>query len=376
MALWVGHACVWTYALNCLYGRPIPKRFLKPWRLLTGIVIVAGLPLLWWSFDYEVRGELYPVGLWSILVYCYFANCLFLGLVAFPLITLVRLSRHRPAAVTHQSTRTFDLWPELGVKLIGDGKWSRLARLPGNDIFRIDFTDLTLNRRDLHAVWDGLTILVLSDLHFHGTPSREFFQRILDEIATQPQPDLVALVGDFVDTDRHHEWIVPLLGQLKAREHCLAILGNHDAYHDPQRVREELRKAGYRVLSRSSEEVRIRGVACRVVGHEGPWFPPPDDLPPPNDAFRLCLSHSPDNFYWGQAQRINLMLCGHVHGGQIRLPVVGSIFVPSVYSRRFDQGVFEQNGTIMVVGRGLSGKEPLRFHCRPQVIRITLKGKT
>jgi hypothetical protein len=51
---------------------------------------------------------------------------------------------------------------------------------------------------------------------------------------------------------------------------------------------------------------------------------------------------------------------------------VGSIFVPSVYGRRFDAGVFGVGGTVMVVGRGLSGREPLRFRCRPQVLRLTL----
>ncbi|HEY3788316.1 MAG TPA: hypothetical protein VGL71_05640, partial [Urbifossiella sp.] len=95
------------------------------------------------------------------------------------------------------------------------------------------------------------------------------------------------------------------------------------------------------------------------------------DAPP--DLFQFCLSHTPDNFYWGQANHVGLMLCGHVHGGQIRLPVIGSIFVPSVYGRRFDMGVFEGNGTAMVVGRGLSGGEPLRFRCHAQVQRITLK---
>ena len=70
------------------------------------------------------------------------------------------------------------------------------------------------------------------------------------------------------------------------------------------------------------------------------------------------------------------MLCGHVHGGQVRLPVVGSIFVPSVYSRRFDMGVFGRGGTVMVAGRGLSGKEPLRFRCHPQAVRLTLTRET
>jgi uncharacterized protein len=114
-----------------------------------------------------------------------------------------------------------------------------------------------------------------------------------------------------------------------------------------------------------------------MVGHEGPWFSPGPDLRgAPEGVFRLCVSHTPDNFYWGQRNRVGLMLCGHVHGGQIRVPVVGSIFVPSVYGRRFDMGVFEGNGTVMAVGRGLSGKEPLRYRCRPQVMRITLKPRS
>lgn len=370
--LWLGHACFWTYWLNNLYGRKLSKRFLKPWRLLTGIVI-AFFPLVTFfalHVDPAEREVEVVDAVWANAVAAYLIGvCAPIGFVVFPVITIVRLLRPQPAA----ATRTLDLWPELGEKLVGDGHWAGVTRLPGNDVFRVDFTDLTLTPRDLPAAWDGLTILLLSDLHFHGTPSRAFFHHVLDEIARQPLPDVVALAGDFVDTETHHKWIEPLLGQLKWREAGLAILGNHDAYHHPDRVREELRRAGFKVLSRQAEEVSIRGVRCRIVGHEGPWFPPPDDLPTADDAFRLCLSHSPDNFYWGQRQNINLMLCGHVHGGQIRLPVVGSIFVPSVYSRRFDQGVFEQNGTLMVVGRGLSGKEPLRFRCRPEVIRITLK---
>ena len=109
------------------------------------------------------------------------------------------------------------------------------------------------------------------------------------------------------------------------------------------------------------------------MGHEGPWFAPPPDLSAaPPGLFRLCLSHTPDNFYWGIANRVGLMLCGHVHGGAIRVPIIGSIFVPSVYGRRFDTGVFEKGGTVMAVNRGLSGREPIRFRCNPQVLRVTL----
>jgi predicted MPP superfamily phosphohydrolase len=178
-----------------------------------------------------------------------------------------------------------------------------------------------------------------------------------------------------VDTDKHRAWIVPLLGRLKATGAKLAVLGNHDEYHDPERVRAELTAAGYTVLGNGWCEVTVRGVPLIAIGHEGPWFTPPPDLSgAPVGPFRLCVSHTPDNFYWAHANGVGLIVCGHVHGGAVRVPLIGPIFIPSIYGRRFDQGVFEENGTALVVSRGVSGKEPLRIRCNPQAVRITLKS--
>jgi predicted MPP superfamily phosphohydrolase len=376
-AAWIGHACVWTSTLNYLYGCRLPKRFLKPYRHFVGIVIgIAPLVPILALGDFDLSTWALPKGLWGRLVLGYVGLCAGIGLGVFPLVTLFRLLRPKPAAVRAESTHTLDLWPELGERLIGEGKWNRLPRLPFNCVFRVDFTELTLVLSNLPPEWDGVTLLLLSDFHFHGTPSAAFFERVIAEVNSQPPADVVALAGDYLDTHKHHHWIPELLGKLRWKECGLAILGNHDGPYNPYRTREELAKLGYHVLSDRWEEVELRGVKCVAVGHEGPWFRRVPDLSnAPAEPFRLCLSHTPDNFYWGIANRIGLMLCGHVHGGQIRLPVIGSIFVPSIYSRRFDTGVFEQRGTVMVVGRGLSGKEPLRFRCNPQVIRITLRPR-
>jgi predicted MPP superfamily phosphohydrolase len=310
-------------------------------------------------------------------VFGYCVACLALGAIVYPAVNLYRLLRQPPAALVSERTHTLDLRAELGEKVVGNGKGVRGARLPFNCIFRVDFTDLTLAVPHLPAAWDGLTVLLLSDIHFHGTPSRDFYERVLSEIETRwPTPDLVCLAGDYVDTDEHHTWIVPLLGRLTAREAKLAVLGNHDQNHHPEQVRAELAAAGYRVIGNNWLEATIRGERCVVIGHEGPWFAPPADLSAaPAGPFRLCISHTPDQFYWGQRHGVGLMLCGHVHGGQVRLPFITSMFVPSMYGRRFDMGVFEGGGTVMVVGRGLSGKEPLRFRCHPQVIRLTLTAQ-
>lgn len=366
LAGWVGHACLWTATLNFLYGCPLPKPLLKVYRLACGVVI-GGFPLLIWGglaagLDTPVKG--YVLGFAAF------------GLFVFPVITVGRLIRPKPSAVLAERTETVDYWEQLGSAAIGDGKYRHIARLPLNDVFQVDFTDLTLAVPGLPPAWDGLRILLVSDLHFCGTPGRAFFEAVFDKLAAGPPPDLVLLAGDYLDTDTHHDWIAPLLGRLPATEGRYAILGNHDKNHDPERVCKELSAAGYAVLVNAWREATVRGVRCVLVGHEGPWFRPgPDLTDAPPDLFRLCLSHTPDNFYWGQRNRVGLMLCGHVHGGQVRVPVVGSIFVPSVYGRRFDMGVFEGGGTVMVVGRGLSGKEPLRFRCRPQVIRLTLTAR-
>jgi uncharacterized protein len=374
--MWIGHACLWTALLNRVYGHPLPKFLLKAWRYLTGLTIAA-FPLLLGGGLRDDALEVYPFPeeLGALATRAYAAVCLVVGGLVFPVITIARRCAAPPDCVVSQTTRTLDLWPDYGAKLIGDGKLALATRLPANCVFRIDFTDLTLTLRGLPSEWEGLTILVANDFHFHGTPSRLFFERVIDEMAADPMPDVLCLLGDFVDTERHHEWVSPLLGRLSARDGKFAILGNHDLHYDPAHLRRELAASGYTVLGNGWVDATIRGVPCVVIGHEGPWFRPPPDLSGAPGHFRLCLSHTPDNFYWGVANRIQLMLSGHVHGGAIRLPVVGSIFVPSKYGRRFDQGVFEQDGTTMVVNRGLSGREPIRFRCNPQVLRVRLVGR-
>lgn len=360
---WVGHACIWTASLNYLYGNPLPKWFLRPYRLFCGLAIAA-FPLVVWALV-QFRGPPVILG--------YLAVCGVFGFVVFPAITVFRNTRSRPKCVAAEKSTVVDLWPDLGATAVGDGFYPWAARLPFTGAFRVDFTDLTLALPNLPPEWDGLTVLLVTDTHFHGTPSKAWFDRVVDHVLAGPTPDLVVLGGDYLDSDRHREWVAPLFGRLKWKEAGVAVVGNHDEHHDPDATRKELAAAGFTVLSNRWELVTIRGVKCVVVGHEGPWFGPPPDLrAAPADGFRLCVSHSPDNFFWGVRNRIDLMLCGHVHGGQIRLPVVGPIFVPSVFGRRFDSGVFAAGRTVMVASRGLSGKEPLRFRCDPQVVRLTL----
>jgi predicted MPP superfamily phosphohydrolase len=94
----------------------------------------------------------------------------------------------------------------------------------------------------------------------------------------------------------------------------------------------------------------------------------------PADAFRLLLSHTPDNIQWARRHKIDLMLAGHNHGGQIRLPLFGPVYSPSVYGAHYASGAFWESPTLMYVSRGISGKVPLRWNCLPELSRLTLRS--
>jgi predicted MPP superfamily phosphohydrolase len=300
---------------------------------------------------------------------------MFVGAVVLPAETLRRHVRRLPTGMHEETTETLDVADKLGYKPVGRGKYHFMASLPGNDVFRVDFTTLALRPPGLPPAWDGLTILQLSDFHFGGTPDRPFYRQVIDRCLADGVPDVLVVTGDVIDSDTHHRWILPLLGRLRAGVAAFAILGNHDYWHDHARVRRRLRRAGFDLPGNGWCRRTVRGEGLTVIGHEGPWFRPAPDLRDcPRDDFRLLLSHTPDNLAWARRNDVRLMLSGHCHGGQVRLPLFGSVFVPSRYGRRFDGGTYFESPTLLHVTRGLAGREPLRYNCRPQVSRIVLRS--
>ncbi|OAI47057.1 hypothetical protein AYO44_10290 [Planctomycetaceae bacterium SCGC AG-212-F19] len=370
-----GHLAILSVSLNLWYGHPFPKRFLSRVRKLHTLLVLIGPVVFLFLYGLAPWAvwEPWPTG-WRVLPAVYVLACWVVGLAVLPVFTLLRLIQGRPAALLSNHTQTVDVAADLGRKPVGDGKYRHLARLPGNQIFQVDFTEKTIQLPQLPPVWDGLTILHLSDIHFCGTPEKEFYFHIIDRCRDW-NADIVALTGDIVDSARHHRWILPVLARLQPRGPAYAVLGNHDWWYEPRLTRRRLQKLGMRVLGNGWEQIEVRGHPLVVIGNETPWFRPAPDLRScPPDVFRLCLSHTPDTMPWARQNRIDLMLAGHVHGGQVRLPVIGSIIVPSRFSRRYDCGVFHEPPTFLHVSRGLGGQHPLRYNCRPEVTKIILQS--
>lgn len=112
-----------------------------------------------------------------------------------------------------------------------------------------------------------------------------------------------------------------------------------------------------------------------LIGNEAPWFPAPRlaSTELPSKTFRLLLSHSPDQIAWARKHGVGLMLAGHTHGGQGRLPWVGPVLSPSWYGSRYASGSFFLNPTTLHVTRGLSGVHLMRINCPPELALLTLR---
>jgi predicted MPP superfamily phosphohydrolase len=375
VAAWIGHGYLLMLVINWVYAQPWHRTVLKALRLLAGMLLLGGPPafgtLVGWDLvavgrDAVADGQLLGPVLYAGI--CLAASVSFLG------VTVWRLVRPRPAVVLDETSESLDVGKELGGRPVGASKHRWVAELRFNDLCRVEFTTLTLAVPSLPRAWDGLTVLHLSDFHFYKTIGQEYFEFVVRRCMADGTPDLVVLTGDYIDDAKYLDWIEPVLRPLRWNVAAFAVLGNHDWWQDYAGVRQRLESLGIRVLGNRWESLDIRGERLVAIGHEGPWFRPPPDMAAAPNGFRLLVSHTPDNIGWAKRHGCRLMLAGHNHGGQIRLPVFGSLFVPSRYSRTYDMGTFHEPPTVLHVSRGLGAKEPIRILCPAQAARLILRA--
>lgn len=370
LSAWIGHFWWQVEALNHFLGWPTPKWFSKMVRKTNTVFIFLGAVLLFFA-AFDPLSWITDTYIGSILI-VYYWFCVFFGIVIFPVLQFRYWFRQKPACLVEQQINEKDIAAELGFIPYGHGKKITYAHFPYNEIFRVDFSTKYLRIPSLPRTLDGLKILHITDLHFCGIPDRQYYEKVI-ELCQGWDCDILAVTGDIVDSPDHQRWIIPILGKLRFREKGYAILGNHDQWYEPERIRRRVRKIGLTLLGNSVAIDEVRGEKVAMIGHEGPWFMPgPNVSQIPKDCFRIVLSHTPDNISWAVRENMPLVLAGHNHGGQIRVPGIGSIFVPSKYSRRYDCGIFQEKNTVLHVSRGLAGQYPLRWFCLPEVTQLVL----
>jgi len=167
------------------------------------------------------------------------------------------------------------------------------------------------------------------------------------------------------------EPITAALKDLKAPMGVYTVLGNHDWYFNGPRVRHAFENNGIKVLDNEVAETKFNGGSLWLVGLADIWTRPQDvqgtlaKVPP--GAAIVALTHNPDTFADLPAN-VLLLLAGHTHGGQVNLPLLGRLVVPSNYGQRFAAGHVVENDRDLFVTTGIGTSIlPVRFRVPPEI---------
>jgi hypothetical protein len=250
--------------------------------------------------------------------------------------------------------------------------------------FWIEPAQLVVTRAS--TTWRGPTLKValLSDLHI-GAPhvGIEKLRRVV-EMVNAESPDVVLLAGDFVTRGVlggrlvEPEPIAQELKHLRAPLGVVSVLGNHDWWYDGDRVIRAFRAAGIRVLENDAARVESAAGPLWFAGLSDEWTQH-DDWEAmlrnvSDEAPLIALTHNPDVFL-SMPPRVDLLLAGHTHGGQVRFPLIGAPIVPSRYGQRFARGWIEESGRSMYVTSGIGTSIlPVRFGVPPEIVILDLRS--
>jgi hypothetical protein len=224
-----------------------------------------------------------------------------------------------------------------------------------------------------------LTLVHLSDLHLRALGSRE---RRAIELVNASRPDLILISGDLTGGGCRPADLQSFLGALRSRHGKFLVWGNHDYGRDAPAESwgpAAVRRGGFTLLRNDSRSIDVPGARLRVAGIDDP-VTGRDNL---RAAMRrvarrdvcILLSHSPEIVGRLGNWDVDLVLAGHTHGGQIRMPGLGPLWVP-FGTRDYVEGWFTVQGNARLhVSRGVGWSYlPARFLCRPRIDVITLRG--
>ena len=260
------------------------------------------------------------------------------------------------------------LWQRtLHAALLGSGLWWLM------DLVTRGGKRVELTRHQVAApVRDPLTVALIADLHLNGT-DHEAEQALA--ILGRERPDLIVVAGDLTSLDGSDAIYERMLARLAAPRGVWLVPGNWDYWLPIADLRGLCARAGVRLLSNEAVEIAdgvwLAGVDDAVGGSPDPRRALEGI---PAGAWVLGVAHCPATFD-DLAGRCALAFAGHTHGGQVRLPGLPALWLPSG-SGPYTAGWYERNGSRLYVTRGVGAKTlPVRLFCRPEVALFTLRNR-
>ena len=238
-----------------------------------------------------------------------------------------------------------------------------------------------------YAALDDFTIVQISDLHNARFGKEQ--TRLLAAVAEQ-EPDIIAVTGDLIDSSRTNmDVAMAFMEQATEIAPVYYVTGNHegwigDAYGE---LKVRLEEAGVYVLDNAMYSGQFEGLDLNIAGVSDPDMPGNNivltkqtiqTLMDETTDYTILLSHRPELFDTYVSSGANLVLAGHYHGGQFRIPFIGGVIAPGAgLFPEYAEGTFTENHTTMVVSRGLGNSViPVRINNRPEVVVVKLQADT
>ena len=246
----------------------------------------------------------------------------------------------------------------------------------------VETSQLKVTSKDLPQEFDKFSIAHISDLH-----NAEYGKNneMLIDILKSESPDIIAITGDLIDSNNTDLEVAISFAQQAAKiAPCYFVAGNHEAWIGSQyeELRASLENVGVTILQDEAIELYYGDKCIQLIGLNDPDFSERDSFLSESiletklsqmnirDGFTMLLSHRPECFNVYQNKNIDLVLSGHAHGGQFRLPFLGGVIAPNQgFFPKYDAGIYTENGTTMIVSRGIGNSIiPLRINNRPEIV--------
>lgn len=249
----------------------------------------------------------------------------------------------------------------------------------------VELNTINIKSPKLPSSFDGYKIAHISDLH--NTQLGKTDGKLI-RFLKEAKPDIIAITGDMLDTRRvGFEFDVEFVKQAVMIAPCFFVTGNHEAKSPHYaKFKKELIDAGVVIIDDNKIDIERSGEKITLLGINDPLFKTKEfsgksrtvtekrlkSLSIDDSMYNVLLSHRPEMFDLYVKYNLDVVLCGHAHGGQFRLPFIGGLFAPNQGAfPKYDSGLYTENGTNMIVSRGI-GKSiiPFRINNPPEIIIV------
>lgn len=253
----------------------------------------------------------------------------------------------------------------------------------------IEVSYYSINDERIPETFHDYTIVQVSDLH-----TKDFKGDLHDKISDQ-DPDIILITGDLIDRNRTDlDFAVQAVKEMIDIAPVYYVSGNHEiASGEYEKLSQELESIGVKNLDNDFDSLEKEGETIGLVGLEDPLLLTQDEIEETGTAekviektlatlieesgtdYTILLSHRAELMDIYASTSIDIAFTGHAHGGQIRLPFIEGLYSPSQgFFPKYTSGLYEENGTQMIVSRGLGNSIfPVRINNRPDLVVLTLK---